>query len=161
MNKVIIQATPNADTRTADVFTEAVLLHETKAHISAVRGMMASLAGEVIDIGLHHDKTKLSHFNQFLQDFKSKKTGAEFKSLPWWKVHLTERHHLNDRCPDDVNFLDVLEMVADCVCAGKARSGTVYPIELSNEILQKALKNTQKMFEDNIEVAATPQEEKK
>ena len=152
MNKVLIKATPNADTRTADVFSEAVLLHETKAHIGAVRGVMATLAGELVDIGLHHDRTKLSDFNQFLEDFQSKKTGANFKSLPWWQIHLTERHHLNDRCPDDVNLLDVLEMVADGVCAGKARSGTVYPIVLSNEILQKALKNTQKLIEESIEV---------
>jgi hypothetical protein len=160
MNKVIIQATPNADTRTATEFTKELLLSDTKKHIKAVCLVLWELAGDLYHNGLKHDKTKLSDLDQFFQDFQSKKTGAEFKKLPWWQVHLTERHHLNDRCPDDVNILDVLEMVADGVCAGKARSGAVYPIEISNEILQKALRNTQKMLEESVEVAATPQEAK-
>jgi hypothetical protein len=57
-----------------------------------------------------------------------------------------ERHHLDDRVPDDVNLLDVIEMVVDCVVAGMARTGEVYPIELSNDILQKALKNTKELL---------------
>ncbi len=57
-----------------------------------------------------------------------------------------ERHHLDDRVPDDVNLLDVIEMVVDCVVAGMARTGEVYPIELSNDILQKALNNTKELL---------------
>jgi hypothetical protein len=44
-----------------------------------------------------------------------------------------------------VNLIDVLEMICDCVCAGMARSGNVYPVNISSEILQKAVKNTVEM----------------
>lgn len=53
-----------------------------------------------------------------------------------------ERHHLLSRCPEDVNLIDVMEMITDCVCAGMSRSGEVRPIEIDNVILEKALENT-------------------
>ncbi len=53
-----------------------------------------------------------------------------------------------DGVPDDVNLLDVLEHVADCVMAGMARSGSVYELKLSDELLQKAFKNTVKLLCD-------------
>lgn len=47
---------------------------------------------------------------------------------------------------------DVLEMLFDCVSAGMTRSGSVYPIEISNEILQKAVSNTVDYLIKHIEV---------
>ena len=61
-----------------------------------------------------------------------------------------ERHHLNEHCPDDVNLIDVIEMIADCACAGMARSGNVYPINISSETLQKAVENTAQMCIDAV-----------
>ena len=62
----------------------------------------------------------------------------------------TERHHLNEHCPDDVNLIDVIEMICDCVCAGMARSGSVYPVTISSEILQKAVENTVNMCIESV-----------
>ena len=56
------------------------------------------------------------------------------------------------RCPSDVNLIDVIEMLIDCVCAGKARTGVVYPINISSEILQKAVKNTVEVLKENVVV---------
>jgi len=73
--------------------------------------------------------------------------------MHWYKdLHLQERHHLNDKCPEDVNLFDVLERIADGVMAGLARSGDVYEEELDVEILARAYKNTQSLLKANVEV---------
>lgn len=64
----------------------------------------------------------------------------------WYPMHCcTERHHLNEHCPEDVNLIDVLEMICDCVCAGMARSGSVRPVSISDDVLRKAFDNTVQM----------------
>lgn len=156
MNKVIIESTPNADSRTATgELDKGAILEDTKKHIAGVRDTLYAINDEIRIIANNHDYTKISHFDQFFEDFSKHRLDQDnvnFKELPWWKIHMAERHHLNDRCPENVDLLDVLEMIVDCVCAGKARSGEVYPIELSNDILQRAVKNTQKLLESNIRV---------
>lgn len=68
--------------------------------------------------------------------------------MKWYQEHVKqERHHLNDRCPADVNLIDVIEMICDCVTAGLARSGSVRDILIPDDILTKAVRNTQKMLE--------------
>lgn len=156
MNKIIIESTPNADSRTATgELDKETILEDTKKHIAGVRDTLYAISDEIRIIANNHDHTKISHFNQFFEDFSKHRLDPDnvnFKQLPWWKIHITERHHLNDRCPENVDLLDVLEMIVDCVCAGKARTGDVYPIELSDDILQRAVKNTQKLLETNIRV---------
>ena len=49
-------------------------------------------------------------------------------------------------------LIDVLEMVIDCTVAGLARSGDVYGIEISKEVLDKAIENTKNMIIENVEV---------
>lgn len=150
--KNLIKSTPNASTITATDFSKEVLIKETNDHISAVSSVMNSLAKQLQIIGFNHDWTKLPpHLNDFFEAFKTHKQGKDFEELPWYVNHVNvERHHLVAHCPDDVNLLDVLEMIVDGVCAGKARTGIVYPIEIPSEILQKALANTQKMIEESI-----------
>ena len=41
-------------------------------------------------------------------------------------------------------------MVVDCVCAGKARSGEIRGLEINQEILGKALKNTVKKINEMV-----------
>lgn len=55
------------------------------------------------------------------------------------KKQFKERRHLNDKVPEDVNLIDVLEMICDRVCAGMARTGAVYDVALSNETLKKSV----------------------
>ena len=53
---------------------------------------------------------------------------------------------------DDITLLDIIEMVVDCVCAGKARNGEVRPLEINDAILKKALDNTVKLIDSITEV---------
>ena len=82
------------------------------------------------------------------------RTDKHFTDMEWYKqIHIVEeRHHLLSNCPDDVNLIDVLEMVIDCVCAGMARSGKVRPLEISDDILRKAVANTAKEIEEAIQL---------
>lgn len=72
----------------------------------------------------------------------------------WAYLHhnVLERHHLTRHCPDDVDLFDVLEMIFDIVSAGMTRSGSVYPLEISSEVLQKAVSNTIEYLVKNVEV---------
>lgn len=101
---------------------------------------------------LEHDHTKLDYLDEFYEDFTSGKKGKEFKKLPWWQIHKTERHHLNDSVPEDVNLIDVLEMVIDCTVACLARSGEVYDITIPQDVLLKAINNTKQLIIDNTEI---------
>lgn len=148
-----VKRTINADTRTAEAeATKEMLLRDTKSHIEDVKNGCNFLADMLIEAGKNHDHTKIDYIDEFYDNFKTRQQGDNFKKLGWWQKHLTERHHLNDKCPDDVNLIDVLEMITDCVMAGKARSGEVYEIVINPDIITKAITNTQKLLEDNIEV---------
>lgn len=66
------------------------------------------------------------------------------------------RHHLNmeDGVRADVNLIDVLDFIADCVMAGMARSGSVYPLKLSPEVLERAFQNTVELLKGQVVVAS-------
>ena len=77
----------------------------------------------------------------------------KFEDGEWCKLHYaTERHHLLENVPDDVNLIDVIEMIADCVCAGMARSGEVRPLEINESILMRAINNTVKLMVESVEL---------
>ncbi len=57
-----------------------------------------------------------------------------------------------DGVRDDVNLIDVLDFIADCVMAGMARSGSVYPLKLSPELLETAFQNTVEMLKRQVVV---------
>ncbi len=50
------------------------------------------------------------------------------------------------------NIDNIIEMIVDCVCAGKTRSGEIRGLEITPEILDMAMKNTVKMVDDMTEV---------
>jgi uncharacterized protein with von Willebrand factor type A (vWA) domain len=78
-----------------------------------------------------------------------------FKQTGWYDNHRKiHRHHLDkaDGVPPDVNLLDVLEHIADCVMAGMGRSGTVYDMKLPDELLQRALRNTVELLKAQVVV---------
>lgn len=157
MYTVYIKPSKNADSRTADKdrhidFEE--FMHDTESHRSDVKETMASLASDIIQRGKDHDWTKISRSMEFYTQFNdSKEKGIDFKDSNWYKYHTTqEKHHLNTRIPDDVNFIDILEYLCDCICAGYARSGEVYDIKITNDTLRKAYDNTIAMIKDNVKV---------
>jgi hypothetical protein len=54
--------------------------------------------------------------------------------------------------PSDVNLIDVLDMIADCVMAGMARSGSVYPLKINPEVLARAFENTVELLKSEISI---------
>jgi hypothetical protein len=46
----------------------------------------------------------------------------------------------------------VLEYVADCVMAGMARSGKIYELQISDELLRAAFANTTRLLSEQVEV---------
>lgn len=81
-----------------------------------------------------------------------------FKQTGWWDRHRKlNRHHLHqeDGIPADVNLIDVLDFIADCVMAGMARSGSVTPLELPPELLSRAFQNTVEMLKSQVSVVPT------
>lgn len=150
---ITIKQSKNADSRTmVGEPNKEELLYNSLQHIGDVRQAMMFFANMLWAAGQKHDYTKITDIDGFFDSYSKKLTGDAFKAEPWYQLHLTERHHLNDRCPDDVNLIDVLERVSDITMAGMARSGNIMDVEISDEILQKAYKNTINMLKQNIRV---------
>ena len=158
MEKVTIKRNPLGDTRTTTrVPTFAEFETANRGHVEHVRSMMWNIADDIKRQGREHDNTKINEPNRslFYRELCEKIEGKidSFTDGKWYPMHCQrERHHLNDRCPDDVNLIDVLEMICDCVCAGMARKGNVYPVTISSEILQKAVENTTNMCIEAVEM---------
>ncbi len=145
-----IVPSPTADTRTCNVseVTKEMLLASSVTHIKDVGKALAFFAGQLTEAASIHDYDKLTLINWFHSDFI---TG--FKEHGWWDAHRKlHRHHLNkeDGVPEDVDLLDVLEYISDCVMAGMARSGTIYGLTLLPGMLEKAFQNTVELLKKQI-----------
>lgn len=156
MDKIAIKRTNRCDTRVlkkGEVLTKEAVETDTLYHREAVNKCGEALVKKLTDQFKEHDHTKLGKYlPAFTEALSTGFKGKEFKGQDWWKIHLTERHHLNDRVPEDVNLIDVLEMICDCVSAGMARSGKVFDLEIPSFILEEAVANTVKMLIKSIEV---------
>lgn len=152
---ITIKKNPNGDTRTAPKnisFEEFQIANDM--HREDVRLVMFYLASLISKAGMAHDYTKKTEENLFYDNFLSTmNNGTNFVEDEWYQLHIDrERHHLFSRCPEDVDLLDVLEMIVDCVCAGMARSGEVRSLEIDSDILNKAVQNTVELIKKEIEV---------
>lgn len=149
-----IKKSETADTRTCDYtkVTRETLLASSIQHIGDVHRALAFFGGLLVECAGRHDFDKLSDIDGFHADFA---TG--FKQTEWWDLHRQlNRHHLNmaDGVREDVNLIDVLDYIADCVMAGMARSGSVYELKLSPELLEKAFQNTVALLKEQVVVAS-------
>lgn len=151
-----IKKSPTADTRTAkEKVSKEVLLSSSHQHIVDVQKAMNFFMEMMKKSAAAHDNTKISGIAEFHNDFAHMQSGkpGNFVDMHWYKdLHLKERHHLKARCPDDVNLIDVMEMIADIVMAGMARAGKVYDDDLSADVLMKAYKNTIELLAKNTVV---------
>lgn len=145
---IIIKKSPTADSRCCDAknVSKETLIESTQLHIRDVFRSMDFLSQLVENAGFEHDRHKLQTIDEFHKAF----TGG-FIDETWWNEHKKERHHLPENL-DDVNLIDILEHIADCVTAGMARTGNVRPLTISNEMLQKAFRNTVNLLINNIKV---------
>ena len=149
-----IRKSPTADTRTCDVSKVELqqLLDSSRQHIADVAKAMAFFSSKLFLAAAEHDYDKLTNIERFYADFRTK-----FEQTGWWDNHRKiHRHHLNivDGVPENVNLLDVLEYIADCVMAGMARSGEVYALIISDELLRTAFDNTVCLLKDQVRVVS-------
>ena len=147
-----IQKSKTADTRTCDFAhtTKETLLASSLQHIGDIAKALAFFSGKLTEAAALHDYDKLSEIGWFHEDFV---TG--FKQTGWWDNHRKiNRHHIDkpDGVPEDVNLIDVLEHISDCVMAGMGRSGSVYELKLSDELLQRAFRNSVELLKAQVVV---------
>ena len=147
-----IKSSKTADPRSCDFsqVSKETLLESSKQHIGDVQNGLAFFKDMLTDSGTNHDFDKITDIDGFHRDFA---TG--FKQTTWWDNHRkVNRHHLlaADGVPEDVNLIDVLDMITDCVMAGLARTGTVYDLKIDPEVLQKAFQNTVELLKANVVV---------
>lgn len=151
-----LRKSSKADTRSArEKVSKETLLKESNQHIGDVGDALHWMMERLEAIRYKHDWTKVKYIDEFFADFSATQAGlqGDFKQMHWFKdLHLLERHHLNDRVPDDVNLFDVLERVADVTTAGMARTGNIYPESISPEMLVKAYNNTIELLAEQIVV---------
>lgn len=154
MIKILPSST--ADTRSCDFanVTKDTLLASSLQHIEDVGKALAYFGTILTYKASLHDYDKLTAIDWFHSDFK-----GGFKETGWWDNHRRiHRHHLaqEDGVPDNVNLLDLLEYIADCVMAGKARTGEVFPLVITTDVLQRAFTNTVELLKNEVEVVETP-----
>lgn len=150
-----IHKSPTADSRTCDVtqVSKDQLLESSRQHIDDVaRGIY--FFQRLLEVATYnHDTDKITDIDGFYSNFVNSFVPPH---TDWWDRHkLLNRHHLSPQdgvIPDDVNLIDVLDYVADCVMAGMARSGSVRPLTISPEVLMRAFWNTAKMLEKEVKV---------
>lgn len=149
---ITIKKSATADTRTCDYAntSKQTLLESSIQHIADVQEGLFFFYLLMAKASRVHDHDKISDIEGFHRDFV---TG--FAQTTWWDNHRkVNRHHLmqEDGVPSDVNLIDVLDMIADCVMAGMARSGSVYPLEIPTEVLVKAFNNTVELLKSEVVV---------
>lgn len=152
LKPIIIKRSTTADTRSCDFsqVTKEQLLESSEQHIEDVKKGIDFFVSELKRAGERHDWDKFCGIEHFHKDFA---TG--FKETGWWDNHRkVNRHHLmqEDGIPDDVNLVDVLEFIVDCVMAGMGRSGSVYPLELETTLLETAFNNTVDLLRTQVVV---------
>lgn len=147
---IFIRKSATADSRTCDSSTvsKGTLERSSKQHIHDVKLALDFFRERLALAALVHDFDKLTDIDTFHKDFQS-----NFTTTEWWDRHRKlNRHHLfeADGVPADVNLLDVLELIADCVMAGMGRAGSVSPITLSPELLTTAFQNTVTLLQNQV-----------
>lgn len=152
--QVRIRKSPTADTRTCDFanVSKDTLLKNSEQHILDVRRGLEVFGGRLMDAMFEHDRDKITDIDGFHADFVH---GFSEGHTGWWERHRAlNRHHLTmaDGVRDDVDLIDVLDFIADCVMAGMARSGSVYPLQLPPELLEKAFQNTVNLLKSRVVV---------
>lgn len=150
---LVVHKSPTADTRTCDYASVGVaeLFRASEQHITDVRAALEFFRALIAQAAERHDADKLTDIAGFYADFS---TG--FAQTTWWDRHRRlNRHHLTqqDGIPGDVNLVDVLDFLADCVMAGMARSGRVYPLQCAPELLERAFQNTVALLQQHIVLA--------
>ena len=158
MEKITIKKNSLGDSRTAShVPSREEFSESNNSHRTDVSNLMNAFADELRERADRHDCTKVEEpyatmfYELLTSDIRGEK---KFQEGEWAKLHYCEleRHHLTRHCPDDITLIDVIECICDNVAAGLSRSGYIFPIKLSDEILQKAFANTLEYIKNAVVV---------
>ena len=158
MEKIRIKKNSLGDSRTAaHVPSREEFSESNNSHRNDVSNLMNAFADELRERADRHDWTKVEepYAAMFYELLTSAIRGEKnFEEGEWARLHYCEleRHHLTRHCPDDVTLFDVIECICDNVAAGMSRSGYAFPLELPDEILQKAFANTFEYIKAAVEV---------
>ena len=158
MDKIIIKHNTDGDSRVAKRVPTMTEFEEANySHRTDVKKMMGNFADAITMQAIDHDwsKVKEPYRSMFYRDLCNTIEGKmEFMDGEWARLHydVLERHHLKRHHTADVNLIDVIEMLCDCVCAGMARSGDVYDVDIPEEVLTLAVKNTVELLKESVEV---------
>ena len=158
MDKIHIERHTEGDSRVSkDVPTVSAFQRANESHVRDVRLLSSRFCTLLKQQVERHDWTKIEepYRSMFYRDLCNTIEGKmEFFDGEWSRLHYyeLERHHLKRHCPDDVNLIDVIEMICDCVAAGMARTGEIYDLDIDENILTKAVKNTVELLKEEIEV---------
>ncbi len=149
---ITIEESKTADTRSCDYseVTKEQLYASSVQHIGDIKKGMDYFKELITGSAKCHDFDKLESIDHFHSDFL---TG--FKDTGWWDNHRkVNRHHLleDDGIPENVNLIDVLDMIVDCVMAGMGRTGSVYPLNINDKILKAAFDNTVELLKRQVVV---------
>jgi hypothetical protein len=155
-----IRKSQTADTRTCDFskVTKEQLYNSSVQHRGDVIQGIEFFKGMLDRAANMHDVDKLDDIDGFHRDFL---TG--FKQTEWWDNHRkVMRHHLlqADGIPADVNLIDVLDMIVDCVMAGMGRAGSVYPLNIAPETMMTAFQNTVELLKSQVIVEGFGEEQR-
>lgn len=156
--KVKMVKNSNGDTRHAThIPTISEFNQANESHRSDVKRLIERFCALLNRSSNLHDWSKIEepYRSMFYRDMVATMEGRmQFEDGEWYKLHYEklERHHLNRHVPDDVDLFDVIEMICDCVSAGMARSGEVRPLEISDSVLKKAVENTVRILQCEIEL---------
>jgi len=147
-----IKQSKTADTRSSDYreVTKKQLMDSSMQHITDVAKGIKFFKDMLDTAALNHDRDKLSNIDGFLKDFS-----CNFETKEWLENHYSSnRHHLNrdNGVPSDVNLIDVLEMITDCVMASVGRGGKQFPIVIDEKVLRRAFDNTVVLLKNNVEL---------
>lgn len=147
-----IQKSITADSRSCDYKKVSVgqLRESTFQHKEDIIKAVKFFTNMLTEQAYVHDNHKLDTIKHFHKCFV-----GGFKDQSWWDEHKKEKHHLankDDVDMENVNLVDVLEYISDCVVARKARTGKVSEVNIDNEVLKRAFKNTVNLLIENIEV---------
>ena len=147
-----IKLSKTADSRTCDSskVAKSQLYDSSRQHICDVAKGIKFFKDMLDKSALSHDLDKLTDIDGFHKDFKN-----NFETTEWLDKHyVNNRHHLNNEngIPQDVNLIDVLEMIVDCVMASVGRGGAYRPITIDDTVLKKAFENTVKLLKKNVEL---------
>jgi len=165
---IVVKPSYLIDTRSARTVTDVCpskqdLLDATERHIDDVRNAMAFFACRLLKAAMLHDHTKVDDIDGFYAAYQDAFNGiSSFTGSPFNTAHLaSERHHLLEHVPDDVNLIDVIERIADTVMANTGRGGGtgLFFDSMDADLLQKAYTNTvyllqgEVVFDDSAEDA--------